>query len=369
MTDFSSSNPSSYRPAHGGNLAWAAAIAHCHPQDILDFSASINPLGPPTSAIAAIQCHVDQLRHYPDPSYRDLRTALGSYHHLSADWIVPGNGAAELLTWAGYEFTACKAVVIPTPAFGDYQRSLQAFGVLTLPQPLNLEAIAAGQCPPLVDLAKLPYAPGDCGLLINNPHNPTGQLWNTNALLPYVQAFKQVVIDEAFMDFLPDAQQQSLVDWVSEYPNLVIVRSLTKFYSLPGLRLGYAVTHPDRSQRWQTWRDPWTVNTLAAAAGTAVMGDRDFQRQTLEWLPPARQAIFDGLQQLPGLQPYPSSANYLLIGSPSSSREIQYQVLTRHRILVRDCSSFPDLGDRFFRIAIRRPEENQRLLAALADCL
>ncbi|MBF2089188.1 MAG: threonine-phosphate decarboxylase [Synechococcales cyanobacterium K44_A2020_017] len=356
------------RPAHGGNLAWAAAIALCHPQDILDFSASINPLGPPASAIAALQSGMATLRDYPDPSYSQLRAALGQAHQLSPDWILPGNGAAEVLTWAGYEFTSCKAVALPTPAFGDYRRSLHTFGVLVLPQPLDLEAIALGQSPSLADLSTLPYAPEDCGLLINNPHNPTGHLWTAEALLPYVQAFKQVVIDEAFMDFLPEDEQQSLVPWIADYPNLVILRSLTKFYSLPGLRLGYAITHPDRVQRWQSWRDPWTVNALADLAGQAVVGDRLFQQQTLQWLPPARQSLMAGLAAIPGLRPYPGAANYLLVQAEASSTALQQRLLTRHRILVRDCISFPELGDRFFRIAVRRPEENQRLLDGLADC-
>ncbi|MCZ0904078.1 aminotransferase class I/II-fold pyridoxal phosphate-dependent enzyme, partial [Microcoleus sp. HI-ES] len=140
------------------------------------------------------------------------------------------------------------------------------------------------------------------GLLLNNPHNPTGLLFAREAILPYVKQLGMVVVDEAFMDFLPPSEQETLIDAVEEFPNLVILRSLTKFYSLPGLRLGCAIAHPDILRRWQLLRDPWPVNTLAAAAAAAVVRDAAFERQTWDWLPVARRELFEGLANLPGLQ-------------------------------------------------------------------
>jgi histidinol-phosphate/aromatic aminotransferase/cobyric acid decarboxylase-like protein len=203
------------------------------------------------------------------------------------------------------------------------------------------------------------------GLLLNNPHNPTGQLWDKVSLLPYLEQFALVVVDEAFMDFLPPDQQQSLIRWVQDYPNLVILRSLTKFYSLPGLRLGYAIAHPERLQRWQQWRDPWSVNVLAVAAAIAVVQDQAFQHQTWDWLPAARSHLFQGLSSLPGFHPYPSAANFLLVQSEHSCSQLQEHLLKHHRILIRDCLSFPELGDGYFRVAIRTQADNQRLLDAL----
>ncbi|MBE9126169.1 aminotransferase class I/II-fold pyridoxal phosphate-dependent enzyme, partial [Coleofasciculus sp. LEGE 07081] len=214
-------------------------------------------------------------------------------------------------------------------------------------------------------LLHLPNSSSNRGLLLNNPHNPTGQLFERESILPLLEQFALVVVDEAFMDFLPPDQQQSLIPWVQDYPNLVILRSLTKFYSLPGLRLGYCVAHPDRLQRWQQWRDPWPVNVLAAAAGIAVVQDRDFQQQTWDWLPKARSQLFQGLTSLPGLQPYPSAANFLLVYSEQSCSRLQENLLQGSRILIRDCLSFPELGDKYFRVAVRTLADNQRLLDAL----
>lgn len=354
-----------YRPNHGGNLEWAATVADCSPFALLDFSASINPLGPPASAIAALQDSLDQLSRYPNPDYPQLRHQLAQAHQLPPEWILPGNGAAELLTWAGRDLAPLAATYLITPAFGDYGRSLAAFDARVQPVPLPLAAVEHGKVDWLTVIAQgLHHDPARCGLLLNTPHNPTGLLMPLPVLETLLAQFALVVVDEAFMDFVLPAEQQSLIAQIERWPNLVIVRSLTKFYSLPGLRLGYAIAHPDRLRRWQQWRDPWPVNALAAAAAK-VLQDHRFQQQTWQWLATARPTLWQALNQIPGLHPCPGQANYLLVRCDHPVPDLQRQLLQRDRILIRDCLSFPELGDRYFRIAIRRPEENERLVAAL----
>ncbi|HEY9629621.1 MAG TPA: threonine-phosphate decarboxylase CobD [Coleofasciculaceae cyanobacterium] len=351
--------------AHGGNLAWAASLAGCSPREILDFSASISPLGTPPSAIAAIQAHLGDLAHYPDPDCRELCQVLSEVHAVSPEWILPGNGSAELLTWASRELAELSSTYLITPAFGDYLRSLKAFGAKVIRCPILLE----GQAVLPKSLLDFSEAIGSkaTGLLLNNPHNPTGRLFAAEAILPLLDRFALVVIDEAFMDFLLPEQQQSLIDRVADYPNLVILRSLTKFYGLAGLRLGYAIAHPDRLRRWRQWRDPWSVNVLAAAAGVAGLRDMVFQRRTWAWLAEAHTPLFEGLAALPGLDPIPSAVNYFLVRSERSAVELQMKLLQASRILIRDCRSFPELGDRFFRVAVRTVEENRLLLRGLAE--
>jgi histidinol-phosphate/aromatic aminotransferase/cobyric acid decarboxylase-like protein len=301
-------------------------------------------------------------------------------HQLPPEWILPGNGSAELLTWAAWDLAKLAMTTLVTPAFGDYWRSLKAFDAKVIECPLDLGVEQRGKVKgerlkgdssllPLTltpyPLTLNPFPAQTCGLLLNNPHNPTGCLFLQETILPYLEQFALVVVDEAFMDFLPPDREQSLIPVVQEYPNLVILRSLTKFYSLPGLRLGYAIAHPDRLQRWQALRDPWPVNTLAAAAAAAVVQDTDFQQQTWAWLPPARLQLFEGLAQVPGLQPVESAANFLLVQSQQPSSQLQQQLLKNHQILIRDCLSFPELGDRYFRVAVRSNTENERLVQAL----
>lgn len=405
------------KPVHGGNLAWAATVAGCPVASILDFSASINPLGPPDSAIHAIQTQIGKLKAYPDPNYQELRKALSLVHPpLTPEWILPGNGAAELLTWAALDLSKLETTYLLTPAFGDYRRALQTFEAnitecpLTLgesklvspwsgiietdlntgeagdseiemntldkkkgaSQPLDLHQGFPHSSKPTAHTLSLtlnPHLsnPSKKGLLLNNPHNPTGMLIEPEAIVPYLQEFSLVVVDEAFMDFLPPPQLQSLIPLVTEFDNLVILRSLTKFYSLPGLRLGYAIAHPERLRKWQQWRDPWPVNTLAIGAAQAVLQDQKFQQLTWDWLADARPKLFQGLAELPGLQPYPGAANFLLVHSQKSVDWLQITLLKQHRILIRDCLSFPELGDRYFRVAVRTQADNQKLVNALAE--
>ncbi|MBD2567584.1 threonine-phosphate decarboxylase CobD [Anabaena lutea] len=369
--------------AHGGNLAWAAALAGCPPDAIVDFSASISPLGPPNSVIAAIVSQLGNLRHYPDPDYSELKLALGHFHQIASEWILPGNGSAELLTLLGRELAQLSATMLITPAFGDYYRTLAAYNAKVLEFPVDLKTdnrelegysphlpISPSPHLPISPSPHLPISPPpNCGLLLNNPHNPTGKLFTRDSILPYLEEFALVVVDEAFMDFLPPDEEQSLIGLVQEHENLVILRSLTKFYSLPGLRLGYAIAHPHRLAKWQSWRDPWPVNTLAAAAAIAALQDTEFQEHTWKWLPPARNQLFQGIASIPGLQPLEGAANYLLVESQQSTSQLQSQLLQQYQILIRDCLSFKELGDRFFRVAVRSQSDNQRLLTALKSVL
>lgn len=371
------------RPNHGGNLLWAATIGGCPPSFILDFSASINPLGPPQFLLQAIQENLGAIAHYPDPSYQQLCLALAQEHQVPPDYVLPGNGAAELITWAARELAELDWVGVVTPAFSDYQRSLSAFHACIREFPLDLSVPLSDielPSPPaplpkgergarFVDLpfVDLPRDGERIGLLLNNPHNPTGKLWRREEILPYLERFALVVVDEAFMDFLPPEEEQSLISLVEDYPNLVIIRSLTKFYSMPGLRLGYAIAHPARLQRWQQWRDPWSVNVLAEAAGLAALADREFRQQTWDWLAPTRAKLWQDLSQIPGLHPYPGVANFLLVHSQESVLQLQEKLLRRDRVLIRDCVSFSELGDRYFRVAVRTEAENQRLIDGLIN--
>ncbi|OUC14609.1 MAG: threonine-phosphate decarboxylase [Alkalinema sp. CACIAM 70d] len=369
------------RPTHGGNLQWAATLAGCEPHAILDFSASINPLGLPSSAIAAIQSQVASLTSYPDPSYHSLRQAIGQHHGIDADWILPGNGAAELITWACRDLaTHCLETVLFTPAFNDYGRALRAFQATIYPCCLLDRLLGNDPDSASDDILNIPTDPSLLatlpnshrrGVLLNNPHNPTGKLFDRAFVEALVTTFNWVVIDEAFMDFVPPDRhdQFSAVPWVERYPNLVVIRSLTKFYAMPGLRLGYAIAHPDRLRQWQQWRDPWSVNTLSAAVGEAVLQDTAYQQATHAWFAQAKPLLETGLRQQPGLRVLPSAANFFLVQSDRSVPALQQQLLQQHQILIRDCLSFPELGDRYFRVALRTVSENQKLLAALRDRL
>jgi L-threonine-O-3-phosphate decarboxylase len=352
-------------------------LAGCSPEELLDFSANVNPLGPPAAVRTVLQQmlltpHLNPITTYPDPDSQRLRHALADLHQLDPEWIRVGNGAAEWLTWAARDAATHGSVFLPVPAFADYSRALLAAGASFWPLPLPLASPEEWSLTAL--LKQIPAKPRGGTLWINNPHNPTGHLWSQGELLEVLPQFQLVIVDEAFMDFLPavpgsddQPQSQSLLPWIDAYPQLVVIRSLTKFYTIPGLRLGFVVAHPSRLQRWQTWRDPWSVNGLAQLCGMAALEDPAFRAQTYHWLPSARQDLLQGLQRLGEVHPYPGAANFLLVKSNFSAVELQRHLLQSHKILIRDCQSFPELGDRYFRVAVRTPPEHIRLLQACAE--
>ena len=212
-------------------------------------------------------------------------------------------------------------------------------------------------------------------LWLTNPHNPTGQLWSRASLEPLLERFALVIADEAFLPLVPGGEDQSLIPLLAAHPNLVVIRSLTKLFSVAGLRLGYALGRPDRLERWGAWRDPWPVNGLAAAVAEALLADGPalsrWTRRVQGWVRQEGAWLAAGLAAIPNLVPMPSAANYLLVrgerqGLPVSLEPQRLALERRHRILLRDCRSFEGLGESWLRIGLQDRRGNRRILKALA---
>ena len=356
-------------PRHGGNVHQLARQLNCHPHRILDFSASLVPFGPPRNLGRVLRRALrDHVVPYPDPAYQTLREAIAQVHGLDPGRVLPGNGAAELFTWAGRDAQSLISL-LPTPGFADYQRALATWGVVGRSLPLRLHWGDGPQS--WIDALAEPRAlqsldPRHTALWVTNPHNPTGQLWHRDSLEPLLHSHGLVVVDEAFLPLVPGGEVHSLVPLVPEFGNLVVIRSLTKLFAVAGLRLGYAVAAPERLERWSRWRDPWPVNGLAVQAGLAVVGDRVWQRRVWRWLAREGPWLTQHLNRhCPSLQVHPGAANYRLLSCGHSLTTLQ-QSLAQQGILVRDCRSFAGLDHHWLRIAVGRRHHNRRLVAAMA---
>ncbi|NJN23675.1 MAG: aminotransferase class I/II-fold pyridoxal phosphate-dependent enzyme, partial [Acaryochloridaceae cyanobacterium RL_2_7] len=245
------------------------------------------------------------------------------------------------------------------PGFNDYFRALNAYQV-----PINRQDVSVFDHDELSPMF-IPRESQGTGSILNNPHNPSGKRIAQDYIQQCLETRELVVIDEAFLDFVVPQEQQSSIPLLETYPNLVILRSLTKFFSLPGLRIGYAIAHPDRLKRWQEWRDPWSVNSLAIAMGAACIRDIKFQERVWDWLPKARSHLYQQIQTIECLEPMAGIANFLLVKSRCSVTHLQSELLQQHKILIRDCLSFPELGDHYFRVAVLRRRQNEQLVQAL----
>ena len=356
---------------HGGNLAASAAALGVRPGQLLDASASLAPLRPRVAWAAAwAGASLAGLRPYPDRDQRALRAAIARLHGLEPAWVLPGNGAAELFTWAAREAAAAGPSALPAPGFADYGRALACWGGAVQPWPLPLQWDRAfGQALP-------PPPAAAAALWITNPHNPTGQLWSRASIEALLAAHRLVIVDEAFLPLVPGGEAQSLVPLLAAHPNLVVIRSLTKLYGLAGLRLGYALAQPERLRRWATWRDPWPINGLAMALGLRLLNDPARYRRQCAWVQAwsAREGAWlatsiAALAAGPAgrLVPMPSAANYLLVRGTGSLVPLREGLEQRHRILVRDCRSFAGLDGRWLRIGLQDRRGNQRLLRALSS--
>ncbi|WP_413358760.1 pyridoxal phosphate-dependent aminotransferase [Prochlorococcus sp. MIT 1201] len=386
--------------SHGGDIHSAARRQQHGAADFLDASASLAPFTCKTYTSA------NDLRPYPDPRYRNLRAALARIHNdLNPTFVLPGNGAAELFTWAARDAAALGLNHLHTPGFADYARALRCWHVVPQLTPLALDWVGplpqafpgfsgspiasspAGVAPtapavaastaaspagePLAagsTAAQAPTAAAEVAW-ITNPHNPTGQLWSRASLEPLLARYRLVICDEAFLPLVPNGEAQSLIPLVDTHPNLVVIRSLTKLYGIAGLRLGYALAQPKRLQRWAGWRDPWPVNGIAAAVGERLLRNpRRYQRwchKVQRWTASEGAWWQRQLNALPGITAMPSAANFLLIRAQSSLLPLRESLEVRHRILLRDCRSFEGLGENWLRIGYQSRRHNRRIINAM----
>jgi L-threonine-O-3-phosphate decarboxylase len=345
--------PSFPRPAglfrHGGARAGRGPV--------LDFSASINPLGPPAGVLAALRRALASVAHYPDPACTELRERLAARHGVGRDQVVVGNGSSELIHALPRALRA-RRCAIAEPAYTEYLRASLAAGA---------DAdhwLAEGD-----DFTPGPFDPDGADLVwLGNPNNPTGQLWERDALLRWIGSHPGVVfaVDEAFLPFLPDDAGLSLVAEVERFPNLVVLRSLTKLYSLPGVRLGYAVTNRELARRLRVQLVPWSVNVFAQEAGLAALDDEAFLRQTRAWAGTESPYLQSRLGRLlRNARPVPSSAIFVLMRLEGEHSARLTAALQERDILIRDAANFVGLDGRYVRVALRSRADNQRLVRAL----
>jgi threonine-phosphate decarboxylase len=348
---------------HGGDIWRLAKELGRRPAEIIDFSASINPFGLSPRAEAAIKDSVGLLGHYPEPGAEAIRRELASYHNLPEKNIIVGNGSTEFIYLIPQVFRPKKALIVE-PAFSEYRSALEVSGC-------KVDSFISKENDGFYPgLARL-FAELERGyeiLFLANPANPTAVLLDRDTVLDIAGRCRGygtiLVVDEAFIDFV---EEGSVKEEATFRDNLIVLRSMTKFFSMTGLRLGYAVAHKEIVGSFAHFSPPWSVNTLAIIGGVESLRDRDYIQRSKKWLRTERSFVQEGLEDIPYLKTYPSEANYVLVRlllDGIKARDIQGYLL-KEGIFIRDCSSFAGLGESFFRIAIRERVENKTLLDKL----
>ncbi|AMV73390.1 L-threonine-0-3-phosphate decarboxylase [Desulfuromonas sp. DDH964] len=350
---------------HGGGVARAARELGLPPEALLDFSASINPLGMPPTVLAAAQASLSRAVHYPEIDAAALREALAAHHGLPPARLLPAAGSTELIYLLPRVLRPRRALLV-RPAFSEYARSLAAAGIPW--DGFDLHPEEGFALDPKRLLAAL--RPETELVLVANPGNPHGTGIDPQRLETIATALRGqalLVVDEAFIDFCPE---RSLLSRVAAHDNLYVLRSLTKFYAIPGLRAGFLAGPEQGVARLAAAREPWTLSTPALAAAEACLAAADYRRATATLLPLLRQELAAGLEAL-GLKVFPCVANFLLarLPAPAPAGSEITAALYRQGVLVRSCANFPPLDDRYLRLAVRTATEQQRLVALLERVL
>lgn len=349
---------------HGGDLVTASAVFGVSEDQLLDFSANINPLGPPEAVKRVLKEAEKYILHYPDPVHRKVRQALAEKNQVSPEEIMVGNGAAECMALAFQAFLPRKTGVVQ-PCFVEYTQLATLYGSEIVTVYAREEQ---GFKPELEEVHQL--IKNTDLVILGHPNNPTGLVYTYEELKAIARWAEEektlLIIDEAFLDFLPE-MGPTLLPERRAYPHVLFLRSMTKFFAIPGLRLGYAMGDEQKIALMKKMQIPWSVNGLALAAGEACCRVPEYEEKTRQLVIGEREYLRQSLSRL-GWESLPGQANYLLVRLPQgkSGSELQLQ-LGKRGILIRNCSMYPGLTGRDFRIAVRGRAENEKLICALQE--
>lgn len=362
----------SYTRTHGGN-PWALMRRFGFSKaEVLDFSVDVNPLGFPPSVPAIILEHMDDLGAYPDPDAHELREAIAAHHGIPTETILPGNGAAELIAWlARWQKAARVLVVVPT--FGEYAWAAEQAGASCAAFPADKADgfrldVESGAWPQALRGADLVF--------LCNPNNPTGTVLARDQILQLADRCREaealLIVDEAFMEFVDRPALCSVVPDAASLGHVVVLRSLTKLFAVPGLRLGYAVGPVAIVEELRALQSPWPLNTFALAVGARLFRETAYVERSRGAIAGWREELRTALCAIPGLAPFPSATNFLLckLAEVGMTSDELCERLARRGILIRNCGDFTGLEPgRFIRVAVRTQMENERLVGALREGL
>jgi len=353
---------------HGGNVEEIARQYGLREEEIIDFSANINPLGPSPRVIKALKENLDRISRYPDPETIKLREELSKYLKVNPENIIAGNGAVELIYLICRTLRPKKALIV-VPAFAEYEFALKSVGCKIKFFPLKpKDGFRLDVEELLKDLDKMD------SLFLCNPNNPTGQLINKADLSKIIDVAQKmgifVVVDEVFMDFAGNEKKRTLIQEALKRNDLFVIKSLTKFFALPGIRIGYGVGNKALLKRTKFYKEYWSVNALAQIAGIAALRDKEYTKKTKKLIAKERKFLYLRLSKIKGLKPYSSVTNFILCRLPSKmdSKRLQEKLIQRN-ILIRNCSSFRSLNNRYIRIAVKTRQENLHLINSLSTII
>lgn len=352
---------------HGSDLEKIEKVFGIKKEDIISFSANVNPLGISPNMRKTLSEHLDAITTYPDREYTSLRNCIAEYAQTEPENIIVGNGSTELISLF-IQIEKPKKALIIGPTYSEYEREISLGGGTTHYYPLkekddfrlNLDDFLS-HLNESIDL-----------LVICNPNNPTSTAITRKEMRQILDICKQydiyVMVDETYVEFAENMEEITSVPLTHYYNNIIILRGTSKFFAAPGIRLGYAITgNTDLIKSINTRKNPWTINSLAVIAGELMFTDTEYIEKTRKLISAERTRIYNMLIESKDFKVYPASGNFLLakiLREDITSYDL-FERAIKQGLMIRDCSTFPFLDQKYIRFCFMMPEDNTRLMECL----
>jgi len=377
---------------HGGNIY--KIFREKNIKEILDYSSNINPYGIPESLKKRITENLEILERYPDPDYVELRQKLSNLNKVNLSDIILGNGATEII-FLFMKVINPKKILIVSPTFGEYERAVKAVGTSRNSIDLSCSDDNKNIENKEIEIEYFELKESDdfklnIGnlknqlekkydlLIICNPNNPTGKflkLAQTEEILKECNKYDtKLFIDEAFIEFLADGMKESIINTEENKKNLFVTRAFTKFFAIPGLRLGYGMYFDkELEKKISEKKEPWSVNNIAELAGLTVLDDTEYIEKTLKWITKEKIYMYEKLNEISGIKVYETEVNFITgkidekLFSEGLNVKVLREKMLEQGILIRDASNFKFLDERFFRLAIKDRTSNDRVIEAMKE--
>lgn len=349
---------------HGSDLEKIEQIYGIKKEEITSFSANVNPLGVSPMLRSTLSKHIDAITTYPDREYTSLRKCIADYVNTDYENIIMGNGSTELISLF-IQIEHPKKALILGPTYSEYEREISLGGGTCLYYPLKEEQ---GFC---LDVAHFTAQLNESIdlLVICNPNNPTSTAVTRKDMRTILDICKQndifVMVDETYVEFADNYDEIDSTPLTAFYNNIVILRGTSKFFAAPGLRLGYAITgNRDLIKAINTRKNPWTINSLAVIAGEIMFKDTDYIQKTRQLISTERARMYDAFSKDSRFKVYKPSGNFMLVRlmDDTLTSELLFDRAIREKMMIRDCSTFPFLDNKYVRFCFMSPEMNDKLL-------
>ena len=363
---------------HGGNIY--KIFREKNIDKILDYSSNINPYGLPENLKKEIFEKLFVLERYPDPDYIELREKIAEKNNLNIENIIVGNGATEII-FLFMKILSPKKVLIVSPTFGEYERAIKASTLANDSLEINYFELKETENFVLnVKNLETELENNYDLLILCNPNNPTGQFLKLKKLEEILKICEQkntkLFVDEAFVEFVEDWENESIINSKENKENLFVIRAFTKFFAIPGLRLGYGICfNKNLLKKMLEKKEPWSVNNIADLAGQTVLDDENYIQKTKEWIKDQKKYMYENLNKIEGLRAYKTEVNFILLKIEDNLLEKGLDVKNLRKkmlekgILIRDASNFIYLNKHYFRLAIKDKLNNEKVIETLTSIL